>query len=67
MTVPDDPDWAFLSNDFTVDTWVKFAADSSDPIVLLASDTGCVLRHTYDEETGEARPFRSGYVNAECP
>jgi hypothetical protein len=25
-----------------------------------------VLRHTYDDETGEARPFRSGYVNAVC-
>jgi hypothetical protein len=25
-----------------------------------------VLRHTYDETTGEARPFRSGYVNAQC-
>jgi hypothetical protein len=25
-----------------------------------------VLRHTFDEQTGEARPFRSGYVNAEC-
>ena len=23
-------------------------------------------RHTYDEQTGEARPFRSGYVNAAC-
>jgi predicted metal-dependent enzyme (double-stranded beta helix superfamily) len=34
---------------------------------LLANDTGCVLRHVYDEETGEARPFRSGWVNAECP
>jgi predicted metal-dependent enzyme (double-stranded beta helix superfamily) len=32
---------------------------------LLASDTGCILRHAYDE-SGEARPFRSGYVNAEC-
>jgi 3-mercaptopropionate dioxygenase len=40
---------------------------TSVSIHLLASDTGCVLRHTYDEETGEARPFRSGYVNAECP
>src|SRR6266487_4482347 len=40
VTTPDTPDWAFLSNDFTVDTWVNFAADSSDPIVLLASDTG---------------------------
>jgi predicted metal-dependent enzyme (double-stranded beta helix superfamily) len=33
---------------------------------LLASDTGCILRHAYDEDTGEARPFRSGYVNARC-
>jgi predicted metal-dependent enzyme (double-stranded beta helix superfamily) len=32
---------------------------------LLASDTGCILRHAYDER-GEAQPFRSGYVNAEC-
>ena len=22
--------------------------------------------YTYDEDTGEARPFRSGYVNAAC-
>jgi predicted metal-dependent enzyme (double-stranded beta helix superfamily) len=40
---------------------------TSVSIHLLASDTGCVLRHTYDEETGEPRPFRSGYVNAACP
>jgi 3-mercaptopropionate dioxygenase len=39
---------------------------TSVSIHLLASDTGCVLRHTYDEATGEARPFRSGYVNAVC-
>ena len=39
---------------------------TSVSIHLLANDTGCVLRHTYDEETGEARPFRSGYVNAVC-
>ena len=42
------------------------SAVTSVSIHLLANDTGCVLRHTYDEETGEARPFRSGYVNAEC-
>jgi hypothetical protein len=35
-------------------------------IHLLANDTGCVWRHTYDERTGEASPFRSGYVNADC-
>ena len=34
---------------------------------LLGNDTGCVLRHVYDEQTGEARPFRSGWVNAACP
>jgi 3-mercaptopropionate dioxygenase len=39
---------------------------TSVSIHLLANDTGCVLRHIYDEETGEARPFRSGYVNAAC-
>lgn len=39
---------------------------TSVSIHLLANDTGCVLRHTYDDETGAARPFRSGYVNAEC-
>lgn len=42
------------------------SAVTSVSIHLLANDTGCVLRHTYDDETGEARPFRSGYVNAEC-
>ena len=39
---------------------------TSVSIHLLANDTGCVLRHTYDEDTGEARAFRSGYVNADC-
>jgi predicted metal-dependent enzyme (double-stranded beta helix superfamily) len=42
------------------------SAVTSVSIHLLANDTGCVLRHTYDEETGEAHPFRSGYVNAVC-
>jgi len=39
---------------------------TSVSIHLLANDTGCVWRHTYDERTGETSPFRSGYVNAEC-
>ena len=39
---------------------------TSVSIHLLANDTGCVARHTFDEQTGEARPFRSGYVNANC-
>jgi hypothetical protein len=40
---------------------------TSVSVHLLANDTGCVLRHLYDEATGDARPFRSGYVNAACP
>jgi predicted metal-dependent enzyme (double-stranded beta helix superfamily) len=42
------------------------SAQTSVSIHLLANDTGCVWRHVYDEGTGEASPFRSGYVNAEC-
>ena len=42
------------------------SAGTSVSIHLLASDTGCIRRHTYDEQTGEAREFRSGYVNAAC-
>lgn len=42
---------------------------SSEPSVsvhLLANDTGCVWRHSFDPETSEVEPFRSGYVNREC-
>jgi predicted metal-dependent enzyme (double-stranded beta helix superfamily) len=42
------------------------SAETSVSIHLLASDTGCVERHTYDDRTGAAHPFRSGYANAEC-
>jgi 3-mercaptopropionate dioxygenase len=42
------------------------SAETSVSIHLLANDTGCVWRHSYDEQTGEVSPFRSGYVNAEC-
>ena len=42
------------------------SAETSVSIHLLTNDTGCVWRHAYDVESGEARPFRSGYVNAPC-
>ena len=42
------------------------SAETSVSIHLLANDTGCAARHTFDERTGAARPFRSGYANAEC-
>jgi 3-mercaptopropionate dioxygenase len=42
------------------------SAEASVSIHLLTNDTGCAWRHAYDLATGEARPFRSGYVNAPC-
>ncbi len=42
------------------------SADASVSIHLLTNDTGCVWRHAYDPASGEARPFRSGYVNVAC-
>jgi predicted metal-dependent enzyme (double-stranded beta helix superfamily) len=42
------------------------SAETSVSLHLLTNDTGCVWRHAYDAESGEARPFRSGYVNVEC-
>jgi predicted metal-dependent enzyme (double-stranded beta helix superfamily) len=42
------------------------SAETSVSIHLLTNDTGCVWRHTYDPVSGEAKPFRSGYVNVEC-
>jgi predicted metal-dependent enzyme (double-stranded beta helix superfamily) len=40
--------------------------DTSLSIHVVANDTGCVWCHTYDEQTGDVNPFRSGYVTAEC-
>ena len=40
--------------------------ETSVSIHLLTNDTGCVWRHTFDPETGERAPFRSGYVNVPC-
>jgi 3-mercaptopropionate dioxygenase len=42
------------------------SADTSVSIHLLTNDTGCVWRHSFDAESGEERPFRSGYVNMAC-
>jgi predicted metal-dependent enzyme (double-stranded beta helix superfamily) len=42
------------------------SAETSISIHLLTNDTGCVWRHTYDAESGEVLPFRSGYVNVAC-
>ena len=42
------------------------SVETSVSIHLLTNDTGCVWRHAYDTATGEAEPFRSGYVNVAC-
>ena len=42
------------------------SAETSVSVHLLTNDTGCVWRHTYDADSGETRPFRSGYVNVPC-
>ena len=40
--------------------------ETSVSIHLLTNDTGCVWRHAWDTASGQARPFRSGYVNVPC-
>ena len=42
------------------------SAETSVSIHLLTNDTGCVWRHAWDTASGQARPFRSGYVNVPC-
>src|SRR5437868_12599310 len=42
------------------------SAEASVSIHRLTNDTGCVWRHAYDPDSGEPRPFRSGYVNVPC-
>jgi predicted metal-dependent enzyme (double-stranded beta helix superfamily) len=42
------------------------SAEPSVSIHLLTNDTGCVWRHTFDPESGERKPFRSGWVNVDC-
>jgi len=61
-------DWyALVPPDTDVHRVTTTSAETSVSIHLLANDTGCVLRHVYDEQTGGRTPFRSGYVNAVCP
>jgi SpoVK/Ycf46/Vps4 family AAA+-type ATPase/predicted metal-dependent enzyme (double-stranded beta helix superfamily) len=40
--------------------------ETSVSIHLLTNDIGCIARHTWDPESGDRAPFRSGYVNTEC-
>ena len=40
--------------------------ETSVSVHLLANDTGCVWRHSFDPQTGAVSPFRSGYANHPC-
>ena len=40
--------------------------ETSVSLHLLTNDTGCIWRHQFDAQTGEEKPFRSGYVNVLC-
>jgi len=40
--------------------------ETSVSVHLLANDTGCVWRHSFDPETGAVSSFRSGYANHPC-
>jgi predicted metal-dependent enzyme (double-stranded beta helix superfamily) len=40
--------------------------EPSISIHLLGGDIGCLWRHRFDLEAGQAVPFRSGYSNAPC-
>lgn len=42
------------------------SATASVSLHLLANDAGCIWRHSFNPDTAEVRPFRSGYVNQEC-
>ena len=43
------------------------SSTTSVSLHLLTNDTGCVWRHQYDPASGVAAPFRSGWLNVECP
>jgi predicted metal-dependent enzyme (double-stranded beta helix superfamily) len=43
------------------------SATTSVSLHLLTNDTGCVWRHTYDPASGAVAPFRSGWLNVDCP
>jgi predicted metal-dependent enzyme (double-stranded beta helix superfamily) len=48
--------------------YVSTISDSASvSLHLLANDTACVWRHSFDPAAGTVSAFRSGYSNAPCP
>jgi predicted metal-dependent enzyme (double-stranded beta helix superfamily) len=58
--------YALLPPDGDIHMVTTISDVPSISIHLLANDTACVWRHSFDPEAGTVTPFRSGYSNAEC-
>ena len=58
--------FALLPPDGDIHRVSTISAEPSVSIHLLANDTACVWRHSFDPDAGKVTPFRSGYSNAEC-
>ncbi len=43
------------------------SAVNSVSLHLLGIDNGCIWRHRFDADHDRVEPFRSGYVNVDCP
>jgi len=58
--------FALLPPDGDIHRVSTISEEPSVSIHLLANDTACVWRHSYNPDAGTVTPFRSGYSNAEC-
>ena len=58
--------YPILPPDNDIHRVTTISAEPSISIHLLGNDTGCVLRHTYDQSAETTHAFRSGYSNAPC-
>jgi len=45
---------------------ITTSQEPSISLHLLGNDVGCVLRHSFEPQTGAVAPFRSGYTNIDC-
>jgi predicted metal-dependent enzyme (double-stranded beta helix superfamily) len=58
--------FVLLPPDGDIHKVTTISEDASVSIHLLANDTACVWRHSFDPEVGTVSAFRSGYSNAPC-
>lgn len=45
---------------------ITTSQEPSISLHLLGNDVGCILRHSFEPQTGVVAPFRSGYTNIDC-